>query len=87
MDSSASDSRKEIACISNFSKLSKKKTKQKNNKQENDCHSCEYFVTYMLFFYNFSQVSKFKGKSKSKYAYALKTVMGLVAIAVMQKNE
>ena len=29
MDSSASDSRKEIACISNFSKLSKKTTKKK----------------------------------------------------------
>ena len=54
MDSSASDSRKEIACISNFSKLCKKKKKKK--RQENDYHSCEDFVTYLLFFYNFSQV-------------------------------
>ena len=46
MDSSASDSRKEIACTSYFSKLSTKK------EEEND--SCEYFVTYL--FYNFSQV-------------------------------
>ena len=50
MNSSASDSRKEIACTSNFSKLSKKKKKR----EENDYHSCEHFVTYL--FYNFSQV-------------------------------
>ena len=52
MDSSAADSQKEIACISNFSKLSQK-TKQKNNKQENDYHSCEHFITYLLFFITF----------------------------------
>ena len=46
MDSSVSDSRKEITCISNFSKLS-----QKN--QENDYHSCEHFVTYFFFFITF----------------------------------
>ena len=49
MNSSASDSPKEIACTSNFSKLSKKK-----KTEENDYHSCELFVTYL--FYNFSQV-------------------------------
>ena len=52
MDSSASDSRKEIACISYISKLSKKKTKKKQQqqkkKQENDNHFCEHFVTYLL---------------------------------------
>ena len=48
MNSSASDSRKEIACTSNFSKQSKKKT------EENDYHYCEHFVTYL--FFNFSQV-------------------------------
>ena len=86
MDSSASDSRKEFACISNFSKLSKKIKIKKN--QENDYHSCEHFVTY-LFFITFLKCKKINGKSKSKYMYAnaLKTVMGLVAIAVMQKNE
>ena len=47
MDCSASASRKEIACISNFSKLSHKK-KHKKNKQENDYHSCEHFVTYFF---------------------------------------
>ena len=47
MDSSASDSRKEIACISNFSKLSQKNNKKKQKKkQENDYHSCGNFVTY-----------------------------------------
>ena len=52
MDSSASDSRKEIACISNFLELSKKTNKQKqtNKKQENDYHSCEHFVTYLFDF-------------------------------------
>ena len=55
MDSSAADSRKEIACISNFSKLSQKNTKKQQQKQENDNHSCGHFVTY-LFFNNFSQV-------------------------------
>ena len=33
MDSSASDSRKEIACTSNFSKLSKKKQTKKEQKK------------------------------------------------------
>ena len=60
MDSSASDSRKEIACISNFSKLSqkeKKKRKKKNkNKQEDDYHSCEHFITYLFFLILFSSV-------------------------------
>ena len=79
MNSSASDSRKEIACTSNFSKLSKKKT------EENDYHSCKHFITFL--FYNFSQVYKFKGKSNSKYANALYTVMGLVVVAIIQKNE
>ena len=66
MDSSASDSRKEIACTSALSK--------KKKKEENDYHSCEHFVTYL--FYNFFSSLKIKGKSNSKYANALKTVMG-----------
>ena len=49
MDSSASNSRKELACISNFSKLSQK-TKKKKEKKENDYHSCEHFVTYLFLF-------------------------------------
>ena len=74
MDSSALESRKEIACTINFLNLAK-----------HDYLSCEHFVTYL--FYNFSQVLTSKGKSKSKYANVLKTVMVLVAVAVIQKNE
>ena len=48
MNSSASDSRKNIASTINLSKLSQKKA------DENDYHSCEDFVTFL--FYNFSQV-------------------------------
>ena len=51
MNSSASDSQNDTACTINLSKLSKKTTKKT---EENDYHSCEYFVTYL--FYNFSQV-------------------------------
>ena len=50
MNSSASDSRKDIACTINLSKLSNNKKKT----EENDYHSCVHFVTYL--FYNFSQV-------------------------------
>ena len=82
MDSSASDSGKEIAYISNFSKLSQKKKKHTHTHKKMIIilvnillHIC--FITFL----------KFKGKSNSKYANALKTVMGLVAVAVMQKNE
>ena len=53
MDGSASDSRKEIACTSNFSKLSKKKYKKYY-------HSCEQFVTYL--FYNFFSNVKIQRK-------------------------
>ena len=49
MDSSASDSTKEIACATYFSKFSEKK-----REKENDYHSCEHFVTYL--FHNFSHV-------------------------------
>ena len=44
MDSSASDSRKEIACTSNLFKLCTKK-----NTEKNGYHSCEHFVTYLFF--------------------------------------
>ena len=64
MDSSASDSRKEIACTSNFSKLSKKNKTKKKTTEENDYHSCEHFVTYL--FYNFSQVLNIQRKCELK---------------------
>ena len=53
MDSSASDSRKEIVCTTNFSELSTHK-KQQQQQQQNNFHSCENFVTHL--FYIFSQV-------------------------------
>ena len=73
MDCSASDSQKEIARTSNFSKLSKTKTKQKQQKKmiiilvNTVLHIC--LITFL-------KCKKFKGKSNSKYSNALKTVMG-----------
>ena len=49
MDSSASDSRKDIACISNFSKPSTKKTNNKNKKTNKKMIIIEHFVTYLFF--------------------------------------
>ena len=81
MDSSASDSRKEISCTSNFSKLSKQKKKKKQKKM------IIVLVNILLHICFITFLKKIKGKSNSKYANALKTVMGLVAVAIIQKNE
>ena len=78
MDSSASDSPKEIY-IHHLLIHTQKKT------HKNDYYSCEHFVT--ILFHNFSQVIKFKGKANSKNAYVLKTVMGLFAVAVIRKEQ
>ena len=82
MDSSASDSPKEFACTSNFSKLSKRKTQQKQKKMviilvNILLHIC--FITFLK--------CKNSKESRTHLAYALKTVMGLVAVAIIQKNE
>ena len=53
MDSSVSDSTKEIACATYFSKLSEKK-----REKENEYHSCEHFVTFL--FHNFLMCKKSK---------------------------
>ena len=80
MDSSSSGSRKEMACTSNFSKLGKKKTKKKKMKKmiiilvNILLHIC--FITFL----------KCKN-SKEMRTNALKTAMGLVAVAIIQKNE
>ena len=82
MDSSASNSRKDIKCTTNFSKLSPKKYTQKKHKKK-IIVLVNILVTHL--FHNFSQVQIFKRKSDSKYADILKTFMGLVAVAVIQK--
>ena len=56
----------------------------KKRLKENDYLSCEHFVTYL--FQNFSHVKKFKGKSNSVSVNFLKTVIGLIAAVVLQKE-
>ena len=80
MDSSASDSRKEIACTTNFSKLSNYKTKHKKIiiiLVNILLHIC--FITFLK--------CKIQKKSNSKYDNVLKTIMGLVAVANIQKEQ
>ena len=60
MDSSASDSRKEIACISNFSKLSPKKTHKKNTQKNKKTIIILVNIVTYLFFITFLMCKKSK---------------------------
>ena len=74
MDSSASDSKKEITCTTFFSKLSEK----------NNYHILVNIMLHVSFITFL--VSKFKGKSNSVSVNFLNKVITLVAAAVIQKE-